>query len=174
MRTFYVTQCDGQIEEMIAVEIDNGQSWAIPANRIAEEAAAMLDELNEHRQEVTLIPARDPKFVGHKVRHVVSQNAPWYRDYYNARTHIKRQLVAKALEKIATGTNCNAFDCRPMTEIIIRRLFEGFETPTGERIPAEYGPNRDPDFWEDTAPTTTTQNALDTAAAAIWGDNVPF
>lgn len=78
----------------------------------------MLNDLDNSSFEVVLIPAPEPRHVGHKVRAVQSQNPPWYsalcrqyqsirgrgrKRYQKPRTFIKRCKVRAGLVRIIEG-----------------------------------------------------------------------
>ena len=77
--------------------------------------AELLAELESHRLEVALIPARHPRHAVHFVRVAVSSNPPWYRRlcarYPSSRrrakaapdTRIRRRDVLATLERLAAG-----------------------------------------------------------------------
>jgi hypothetical protein len=54
----------------------------IPATHEEREIAGRaLQELDENRLVVTLVPAPDPHFDGHKIRVAENRNPGWYRDF---------------------------------------------------------------------------------------------
>ena len=82
-----------------------------PGNLI-EMLEFMLAELNEGSCRYTLIPAPEPRHIGHKIRVRENANPGWYRDlcrgYPDTRrtrtsTIIKRQYIKKILNELIIG-----------------------------------------------------------------------
>ena len=105
-------------------------------DEFAAEAKYLLDELGRRRLEVILIPAPEPRHIGHKIRSVENTNPPWYRELFRTHPSVERKNVVKALERISQlkdGTcyqHCyHAWYTYDMTlrEIIQKRLVDGYE-----------------------------------------------
>jgi hypothetical protein len=71
---------------------------------LARIARAMLEE---ERNQIDLVPAPDPHFVGHKIRVVASRNPKWYVEFGSRfwrgerQFDLKRSRVEKALDRVA-------------------------------------------------------------------------
>jgi hypothetical protein len=77
---------------------------------VRDELQLMIDEFESQRLVVTLFPAPNPAFLGHMVRCVIEQNAPWYREYCHDHpsscrgryTRIKRFGVLSVLNQLVS------------------------------------------------------------------------
>ncbi len=67
----------------------------------SEEARILYHELESNRLEVTLIPAPDPQFQGHKIRYVENTNPGWYRNLYHSINHFRRDRSLDSLLRIS-------------------------------------------------------------------------
>lgn len=74
-------------------------------------AGRALQELEENFPVVTLVPAPDPRFDGHKIRVVENQNPKWYREFVAAAwtrvrgkrgCQIKKWRVIRGLKRVHT------------------------------------------------------------------------
>ncbi|HQF38821.1 MAG TPA: hypothetical protein PK322_06860 [Opitutaceae bacterium] len=82
---------------------------------MSETFAELLAELESHRLEVALVPARHPRHEMHFVRVVIGQNPPWYRRICAANpssrrraktapdTRVRRANVLAVLGSLAAG-----------------------------------------------------------------------
>jgi hypothetical protein len=103
----------------------------MPASELFSNAVLeLLAELEGARLEVILIPAREERFPGHRIRVAAEHNADWYRDlcseYQSSRrrnrrndndTRIKRLDTIRALERALAGKLESAYVDRLMPYI---------------------------------------------------------
>src|SRR5262245_39829566 len=94
-----------------------------------ERAAEMLGELLEHKLEVILVPAPDPKHTGHYIRVVADKPPRWFSEvarrymrsskrYPRPRPNfLKRAGTLRALEAIAAGRIATTYAQRWHKEI---------------------------------------------------------
>lgn len=156
-------------------------------------AGALLFELQEHYLNVVLVPAPDPKFIGHKIRATDNHNPTWYRELYEDQ-RIRRRFVARSLERISTGADL-AFDGRAHTRssrydsllrsIILKHMLEGHEECIGagyvhyeepepavlEALVAYFGPPPAPDAHPARAPSSLPPSASQNPIRAYAADD---
>lgn len=109
----------------------------------AEEAEFLHYDLRSNKLEVILIPAPEPKHLGHMIRIVENQNPDWYRDLYWSTSYFRRDRSLAALDRIRKEKD-RPFRVSPFKYdsayrcLIHNRLTEGFREK-GKEIP----PNRE-------------------------------
>lgn len=64
------------------------------------EANFLYNNLLNNGLIVVLLPAPDPKYVGHMVRYTVSKNPEWYSTLYTHYQNLKRHRSLRALDRI--------------------------------------------------------------------------
>ena len=65
-----------------------------------EEAKSLLDELENNRLTVILIPAPSPQHTSHMIRYIENQNPDWYKNLYHSHSGFRRDLSLRALDRI--------------------------------------------------------------------------
>ena len=63
----------------------------------------MLCDLKTFQNSVILIPAPEPKFVGHKIRVVADNNPDWYSKFYYENGRVSRKRVVENLKYLIDG-----------------------------------------------------------------------
>lgn len=105
----------------------------------SEEASILLDELQNHRLCVVLVPAPEQNFSSQMIRSVEERNPKWYSKLWEEHKWMERRRICPALERIAKLQD-KPFDyvhywydtiCR---KLIKERLVEGYKTYEGEQI----------------------------------------
>lgn len=67
-----------------------------------QEAKYLFEDLEENQLKVVLVPAPNPCFSGHKIRHIESKNPEWYRDLYKHHPNFKRTRSLRVLRRITS------------------------------------------------------------------------
>ncbi|MBI4152516.1 hypothetical protein HY495_02290 [Candidatus Woesearchaeota archaeon] len=112
------------------------------ASAFSTEADFLRRDLDDNRLRVTLKPADEEHYTGHKIRVVESTNPQWYRELYLARMHLKRQRSLRSLERLSRGDDLPYLDRRGAVspfgsydslyrEMIQGRLINGYEVDDG-------------------------------------------
>ncbi len=98
---------------------------------MSETFQEILAELEQHRLEVALVPARDRRHETHCVRVAVAQNPTWYRRLCAAHpssrrrtkpdTRVRRQNVLAVLARLAAGKSSRSTYAAALTKEAARR-----------------------------------------------------
>jgi len=99
-------------------------------NLFSAEAGFLYQDLSANKLRIILIPAPDPRHVGHKVRAVEVPNPEWYSKLYHAYPpHFRRDRSLRALERLILKNdqffmdqNCGAVEYKYNYDTIYRKF----------------------------------------------------
>lgn len=155
-------------KDLIRKDWDSGSALREYAPCVSERfqnvADEMRAELRNQYLDVTLVPAPDPKFTGHKIRVAVNSNPGWYRDLWHEYAKVRakkgrlrkttssigRSRINKALSEISEGNDrpyreetrgCVPYAHHYVTiirDLIFSRLTDGYVRHEEANAPPEY------------------------------------
>jgi len=121
------------------------------ARDINEALQSMLYQLQSQHLDVILVPAPVPKFVGHKIRVVNTQNPEWYRFYFQqfGANFVVRSRTISNLKSMCIGKNVKGSrQDKALMEIAKKLVCTGEYTDEyGEEIDGELSSVPEPDTW---------------------------